>query len=186
MGEYRGGFPFWPGLGAQPPDAESGARPRRAVSEEGGTTKSLISEAIEITDAESLAPFEPWTRGFIDWSRGRITEPPSVNRTHEVSFHLTDHGMIYVLKYSTNPSGGPGYIYILAQATLGTTSTSGRELVSNVVEITLQGVIRSGCDGLHITSRKLDQDTVLEPSSVHHQAHQVHPAVQLTPALAQS
>ena len=60
------------------------------------------------------------------------------------------------------------------------------ELVSNVVEITLQGVIRSCCDSLHITSRKLDQDTVLEPCSVQHQAHQVHPAVQLTPALAQS
>ena len=71
-----------------------------------------LTEPIEITDAESLEPFNPWTREFIDWKRRRIADPPTVEDTYEVSFHLTDCGKIFVLQYSTDASGGPGYIYI--------------------------------------------------------------------------
>ena len=71
-----------------------------------------LTEPIEITDAESLAPFDPWMRGFIDWNRGRIAEPPPVEEAYEVSFHLADRGTIYVMQYLTDTLGGPGYIYI--------------------------------------------------------------------------
>ena len=71
-----------------------------------------LTQPIEITEAESLEPFNPWTRGFIDWSRGRITDPPTVEKIYEVSFHLAGRGKIFILQYSTDLSGGPGYIYI--------------------------------------------------------------------------
>ncbi|MCY4527831.1 MAG: hypothetical protein OXD46_02215 [Chloroflexi bacterium] len=71
-----------------------------------------LAEPIEITDAESLYAFDPWFRQFIDWKRRRIADPPVVETTYEVSFHLTSRGKIFVLQYSTDPSGGPGYIYI--------------------------------------------------------------------------
>ena len=71
-----------------------------------------LAEPIEITDAESLEPFNPWFRQFIDWKRRRIKTPPEIEETYEVYFHLTERGKIFVLHYSTDPSGGPGYIYI--------------------------------------------------------------------------
>jgi hypothetical protein len=71
-----------------------------------------LAEPVEITDSRSLESFDPWMRGFIDWNRGQIAEPPLVGKTYEVSFHLGDRGTIYVMQYSTDPSGGPGYIYI--------------------------------------------------------------------------
>ena len=71
-----------------------------------------LTHPIEITDAESLEPFSPWFRQFIDWKRRRIKTPPPVEETYEVSFHLDERGKIFVLQYSTDPSGGPGYIYI--------------------------------------------------------------------------
>ena len=71
-----------------------------------------LAEPIEITDAESLEPFNPWFRQFIDWKRRGIKTPPEIEETYEVHFHLTERGKIFVLHYSTDPSGGPGYIYI--------------------------------------------------------------------------
>ena len=71
-----------------------------------------LAEPVEITDSRSLESFDPWMRGFIDWNRGQIAEPPSLGKTYEVSFHLEDRGTIYVMEYATDPSGGPGYIYI--------------------------------------------------------------------------
>ena len=71
-----------------------------------------LTEPIEITDAESLAPFEPWPAGLIAWGRGRIAKPPPIEETYEVSFYLVGGGMIYALRYSTDPSGAPGYIYV--------------------------------------------------------------------------
>ena len=71
-----------------------------------------LSAAIEITDAAALYSFDPWFRQFIDWKRRQIKTPPAVKDTYEVSFHLNDRGVIFVLQYSTDSSGGPGYIYI--------------------------------------------------------------------------
>ena len=71
-----------------------------------------LTNPIEITDPESLAPFNPWTRGFIDWGRGLVTEPPPAEQTYTVSLYLRARGVIYVLQYSPDPSGGPGYLYI--------------------------------------------------------------------------
>ncbi len=71
-----------------------------------------LPHPIEITDAESLEPFNPWFRQFIDWKRRRIKTPPEIEETYEVYFHLNERGKIFVLHYSTDPSGGPGYIYI--------------------------------------------------------------------------
>ena len=71
-----------------------------------------LSGTIEITNAASLYSFDPWFRQFIDWKRRRIKTPPAVKDTYEVSFHLNERGKIFVLQYSTDPSGGPGYIYI--------------------------------------------------------------------------
>lgn len=71
-----------------------------------------LPHSIEITDTEALEPFGPWFRQFIDWKRRRIETPPAVKDTYEVAFHLNERGKIFVLEYSTDPSGGPGYIYI--------------------------------------------------------------------------
>ena len=71
-----------------------------------------LNGTVEITDAASLYSFDPWFRQFIDWKRRQIKTPPAVKDTYEVSFHLNDRGVIFVLQYSTDPSGGPGYIYI--------------------------------------------------------------------------
>ena len=71
-----------------------------------------LSGTIEITDTGSLYSFNPWIRQFIDWKRRQIKAPPTVKDTYEVSFHSNERGTIFVLHYSTDPSGGPGYIYI--------------------------------------------------------------------------
>lgn len=72
-----------------------------------------LTHPIEITDTESLEPFSLWFRQFIDWKRRKIADPPTVKDTYEVSFYLNNNrGKIFVLHYSTDPSGGPGYIYI--------------------------------------------------------------------------
>lgn len=71
-----------------------------------------LSGTIEITDTGSLYSFNPWIRQFIDWKRRQIKAPPTVKHTYEVSFHSNERGKIFVLQYFTDPSGGPGYIYI--------------------------------------------------------------------------
>ena len=74
-----------------------------------------LNSAVEITEPDSLAPFDPWTRGFIDWGRGIIDEPPTSLQTYEVTFYLDNDGSrnrIYVIEYSPDPQGGLGYIYI--------------------------------------------------------------------------
>ena len=59
------------------------------------------------------------------------------------------------------------------------------ELVSNVVEIASRWFSSSSGDGLLDAHRQLGEDTVLEPRSVHQQAHKVSASVQRTPALTQ-
>lgn len=76
-----------------------------------------LDDPIEITDEASLAPFDPWSRGFIAWDRGLVEEPPSViEETYTVSFHIErgdgEFSLIYVLHYAPARAGGPGYIYI--------------------------------------------------------------------------
>ena len=86
-----------------------------------------LTNPIEFTDPESLAPFNPWTRGFIDWSRGLVTEPPQAEQTYAVAFYLKaserpyclkhegEFCLIYLIRYSPDPSGGPGYLYFPGQ-----------------------------------------------------------------------
>ena len=55
----------------------------------------------------------PWSRGFIDWGRGIISDPAPGLRTYEVQFYLDrDESPIYVIEYAPEPHGGPGYVYI--------------------------------------------------------------------------
>ena len=72
-----------------------------------------LNEPVEITDRNSLEPFLPWSRDFIDWGRGIISDPAPGLRNYEVQFYL-DRGEspIYVVEYSPEPHGGPGYVYI--------------------------------------------------------------------------
>lgn len=87
-------------------------------------TGAGLASPIAITDSESLAPFDPWTRGFVSWNRGRVTERPSAEQTYAVSFYLQakdrpncakldgEFCVIFVMQYSPDPSGGSGYLYI--------------------------------------------------------------------------
>ncbi len=75
----------------------------------------VMTAPIEIIDEESLAPLEPWPVGLIEWSRGPIAEVPRVGETYQVSFFLEDLGFVYSLRFSTDPSGGPGYVYVPGQ-----------------------------------------------------------------------
>ena len=72
-----------------------------------------LDKPVEITDRNSLEPFLPWSRTFIDWGRGIITDPAPGLRTYEVRFYLDrDESPIYVVEYRPEPHGGPGYVYI--------------------------------------------------------------------------
>ena len=75
---------------------------------------------VEITDAASLAPFDPWTMGFIDWNRNIVNEFPPNLETYEVSFYFNRDSssasvleLIFVFQYSPDPLPRRlGYIYI--------------------------------------------------------------------------
>ena len=47
-----------------------------------------LDKPVEIADRNSLEPFLPWNRAFIDWGRGIITDPVPGLRTYEVQFYL--------------------------------------------------------------------------------------------------
>jgi hypothetical protein len=92
-----------PALAKSPPDKLS-------------VTGPGLARPVEITDAPSLAAFDPWTRGFIAWERGLAARPPPLEETYSVAFHLRrlggDLAVIYVLRYAPDPAGGPGFIHI--------------------------------------------------------------------------
>ena len=72
-----------------------------------------LDKPVEITDRNSLEPFLPWSRTFIDWGRGIITDPAPGLRTYEVQFYLErEERPIYVIEYAPEPHGGPGYVRI--------------------------------------------------------------------------
>ena len=72
-----------------------------------------LDKPLEITDRNSLEPFLPWSRGFIDWGRGIISDPDPGLQTYEVQFYLDrDEPPTFVLEYSPEPHGGPGYVHI--------------------------------------------------------------------------
>ena len=72
-----------------------------------------LDKPLEITDRNSLYPFNPWSRGFIDWGRGIISNPDPGLQTYEVQFYLDrDESPIAVIEYSPEPHGGPGYVHI--------------------------------------------------------------------------
>ena len=72
-----------------------------------------LDKPLEITDRNSLEPFLPWSRGFIDWGRGIIPYHDPSLQTYEVQFYLDrDESPIAVIEYSPEPHGGPGYVHI--------------------------------------------------------------------------
>jgi hypothetical protein len=70
-----------------------------------------LAEPITITDRTILADWSPWGAKFIDWGRGTITEPPSIQRSYDVFFYLGDH-LIYAVQYAPALAGERGYIYL--------------------------------------------------------------------------
>ena len=71
-----------------------------------------LNEPVEITDRNSLEPFLPWSRDFIDWGRGIISDPAPGLRNYEVQFYLDrDEPPVAVIEYSPEPHGGPGYVH---------------------------------------------------------------------------
>ena len=72
-----------------------------------------LDKPLEITDRNSLEPFLPWSRGFIDWGRGIMPDHDPSLQTYEVQFYLDrDESPIAVIEYSPEPHGGPGYVHI--------------------------------------------------------------------------
>ena len=72
-----------------------------------------LNEPVEITDRNSLEPFLPWSRDFIDWGRGIIPNPAPGLQTYEVQFYLErDQRPVSVIEYSPEPHGGPGYVHV--------------------------------------------------------------------------
>ena len=70
-----------------------------------------LDKPVEITDLAT--PFNPWSRDFIDWGRGVISNPTSGLKTYEVQFYLDRASPpIYGIEYSPELHGGPGYVYI--------------------------------------------------------------------------
>ena len=70
-----------------------------------------LDKPVEITDI--VTPFNPWSRDFIDWGRGIISDPAPGLQTYEVQFYLErDDSPIYLIEYAPEPHGGPGYVYI--------------------------------------------------------------------------
>ena len=71
----------------------------------------MLGTPLEITNQDALQPFDPWTRGFIDWTRGSVREPPSQHGTFTVAFYVDDQ-RLYVLEYFPSQVGESGFIYI--------------------------------------------------------------------------
>ena len=87
-----------------------------------------------------------------------------------------------------NPQIGriSNFIWSVADEVLRDLYVRGKyELVSNVVEIASRWFSSSSGDCPLEAHRQLGQDTVLEPRSIHQQAHKVSASVQRTPALTQ-
>lgn len=72
-----------------------------------------LDKPVEVTDRNSLEPFLPWSRTFIDWGRGIITDPAPSLQTYEVRFYL-EKGQrpVSVIEYAPEPHGGPGYLLV--------------------------------------------------------------------------
>ncbi|MDA1349492.1 MAG: hypothetical protein O3A47_11620 [Chloroflexi bacterium] len=92
-------------------------------------TGSGLNSAVEITESDSLSPFDPWNRGFIDWGRGIIDEPPTGLMTYDVLFSIDLRGLVFEIQYSPDPFGGPGHIFIPSSSVnLGTIGTGDSDL----------------------------------------------------------
>jgi hypothetical protein len=72
-----------------------------------------LSEPIEITDAQILEKFSPWSEAFFDKARGILKEPPKVENTYQVIFYLKDESgdlrASYAFEYAP---GNPGTIHL--------------------------------------------------------------------------
>ena len=72
-----------------------------------------LSEPIEITDAQILEQFSPWSETFFDKGRGTLADPPEVESTYQVRFYLKDEGGELRSSYSFDYApGNPGYIHL--------------------------------------------------------------------------
>ena len=78
--------------------------PDRLTIERGG-----LVGTVEVANEDDLAEFSPWTRGFVDWSKGMLTEAPKGN-VYSVSFYLEDR-KIFVVEYVPDPTTDAGYVY---------------------------------------------------------------------------
>jgi hypothetical protein len=70
-----------------------------------------LGAPIEITSDAEMLKFNPGSREFIAWELGIVPPPPATAQTYSVSFYLESE-KIYVLEYTPDPSGGPGFIYV--------------------------------------------------------------------------
>ena len=75
-----------------------------------------LAEPIQITNPETLNGFDPWNGQFLDRSLGTIAEEPRVQDIYNVIFYVRNNNeeirIFYAFRYSPNPSGGQGFIYL--------------------------------------------------------------------------
>ena len=95
--------------------------------------------------------------------------------TESITADESDYEHLHAERQSSNRS----------QSESGVMGRNFHELVSNVVEIASRWFSSSSGDCPLEAHRQLGQDTVLEPRSIHQQAHKVSASVQRTPALTQ-
>ena len=71
------------------------------------------SEPVEITKAQILEKFSPWSEEFFDKRQGALEESPKVESTYQVLFYLKDESgelrASYAFEYAP---GNPGYIHL--------------------------------------------------------------------------
>jgi len=82
-----------------------------------GTTRIVITggdlpEEVVIADHDVVSQFHVWTRNFIDWGSGVISEPPTVDLEYRVTLYV--HTPAFQMNYAPAQDGGSGYIFIPA------------------------------------------------------------------------
>lgn len=79
-------------------------------------TGTGLASPIEITDPVILSEFNPWDGKFLEKDRRIVEETPQADNLYEVLFYIRDTDgelhMFYAFKYSPDPSGTRGRIYL--------------------------------------------------------------------------
>jgi len=97
------------------------------VLAKGQTDKAIIegpgiSKPIVVTDEQSLAPFNIWLRGYIDWRMGLADQPPDVETIYKITLYSDTAG--FGLDYAPDPGGGRGYVFLPTRPRFGTMYTN--------------------------------------------------------------